>query len=75
MVATHEESEGSQSYYSESSDEEGEELKVAYKVLYVNFLKLRETRQQHVQELNGLKTERSTMLIKVTDLEEQLLEA
>jgi hypothetical protein len=38
-------------------------------------LKLRETHQQHVQELNSLKTERSTMLIKITDLEEKLLEA
>jgi hypothetical protein len=37
-------------------------------------LKLRETRQQHMQELNSLKTERSMMLIKITDLEEKLLE-
>jgi len=35
---------------------------------------LRETRQQYVQELNSLKTERSTMLIKIQDLEEKLLE-
>jgi hypothetical protein len=45
-----------------------------HNVLYVKFLKLRETRQ-HVQELNGLKIEISTMLIKITNLEEKLLEA
>jgi NCAIR mutase (PurE)-related protein len=38
-------------------------------------LKLRETHQQHVQELNNLETERSMMLMKFTDLEEKLLEA
>jgi hypothetical protein len=32
-----------QSYYSESSDEHEEELKEAYKIFYVKFLKLRET--------------------------------
>jgi predicted RNA-binding protein with RPS1 domain len=37
-------------------------------------LKLRETRQQYVQELNNLKTERSTMLIKIIDLDKKLLE-
>jgi hypothetical protein len=73
-VAPHEEFEGSQSYYSESSDEDREELKKAYKILYVKFLKLRETYQQHVQQLNSLKTERSTMLMKITNLEENLLE-
>jgi len=36
---------------------------------------LKETCQQHVQELNSLKTERSTLLIKIQDLEEKLLEA
>jgi hypothetical protein len=40
----------------------------------VKLLKLRETSQQHMQELNSLKTERSTMLIKIQDLEEKLLE-
>jgi hypothetical protein len=71
FVAPHEESKGSHSYYSESSDEDGEELKDAYKILYVKFLELRETRQQYVHELNSLKTERSTMLIKIQDLEEK----
>jgi hypothetical protein len=65
---------GSQSYYLESSDEDREELKEAYKILYVEFLKLRETHQQHVQELNSLRRGRSMMLMKITDLEEKLLE-
>jgi len=57
FVAPHEESKGSQSYYSESSNENREELKEAYKILYVKFLKLRETYQQQVQELNSLRIE------------------
>jgi hypothetical protein len=74
IITPHEDSEGSQSYYSESSDDR-EELMEAYKILYVKLSKLRETRQQHVLELNSLKTEKSTMLFKITDLEEKLLEA
>jgi hypothetical protein len=38
FVAPHEDQEDSQSYYSEDSDEEWEELKEAYKVLYVEFV-------------------------------------
>jgi hypothetical protein len=45
FVYPHEDQEDSQSYYSEHSDEDGEELQEAYKVLYVEFLKLRETRK------------------------------
>jgi hypothetical protein len=74
FVAPREESEGSQSYYLERSDEDREELKEAYKVLYVKFLNLRETHQQHVQELNSLQTEKSSLLLKIQDLEEKLLE-
>jgi hypothetical protein len=74
LLAPHEESKGS-FYYSESSDEDRKEIREAYKILYVKFLKLRETCQQHVQELNSLRTERSTMLMKITNLEENLLEA
>jgi hypothetical protein len=44
-VAPHEGQKDSQSYYSEHNDEDREELKEAYKVLYVEFLKLRETRK------------------------------
>jgi len=37
-------------------------------------LKLRETRQHHLQELNSLQTEKSSLLLKIQDLEEKLLE-
>jgi hypothetical protein len=74
FVAPHEDQEDSQSYYSKHSDEDGEELKEAYKVLYVEFLKLRETRKQHIHELNSLQTEKSSLLFKIKDLEEKLLE-
>jgi hypothetical protein len=36
------------SYYSEHSEKDGEELNEAYKILYVEFEKLRETRKQHI---------------------------
>jgi len=52
--APHEDQEDSQSYYYEHNDEDREELKESYKVLYVEFLKLRETRKQDVHELNSL---------------------
>jgi hypothetical protein len=54
FVAPHEDEEDSFSYYSEHSDEDGEELKGDYKVLYVEFMKLRETCKQHIHELNSL---------------------
>jgi hypothetical protein len=41
-VAPHEEED---SYYSEHSDEDRKELKEAYKILYVEFKRLRETRK------------------------------
>jgi hypothetical protein len=52
-------------YYSEHNDEDGEELKEAYKILYVEFEKLRETRKQHIHELNSLQTEKSSLLLKI----------
>jgi GTP-dependent phosphoenolpyruvate carboxykinase len=61
FVTPHEDQEDSQSYYLESSDEDAEELKEAF------------VAQHHVQKLNILKTERSTLLIKIQDLEEKLL--
>jgi hypothetical protein len=73
FVAPYEDQEDYQSYYSKSSDGDGEELKEAYKVLYIKFLKLRETRQ-HVHELNSLQTEKSSLLLKIQDFEEKLLE-
>jgi predicted nucleic acid-binding Zn-ribbon protein len=62
------------SYYSEHSDEDGKELKEAYKTLYVEFEKLREARKQHIHELNSLQTEKSSLLLKIQGLEEKLLE-
>jgi hypothetical protein len=71
-VAPYEEKEDSQSYYSEHSDEK--DMKAAYELQYIEFLKLREKYKQQVQELNSLRTEKTTMLIKINDLEERLLE-
>jgi predicted nuclease with TOPRIM domain len=71
-VAPHEDEEDS--YYFEHSDEDGEELNEAYKILYVEFEKLRETRKQHIHELNSLQTEKSSLLLKIRDLEKKLLE-
>jgi predicted nuclease with TOPRIM domain len=71
-VAPHEDEEDS--YYSKHSDEDGEELKEAYKILYVEFEKLRETCKQHIHELNSLQTEKCSLLLKIEDLEEKLLE-
>jgi hypothetical protein len=51
-VAPHEEEKDS--YYSMHSDEDGEELNEAYKILYVEFEKLGEARKQHIHELNSL---------------------
>jgi len=62
------------SYYSEHSDKDGEEVNEAYKILYVEFKKLRETHKQHIHELNSLQTEKSSLLLKIQDLEEKLLE-
>jgi hypothetical protein len=72
FVAPHEENEGSQSYYSENSEEE--DMQSAYQLQYVEFLKLREKYKQQVLELNSLKTEKTSMLIKINDSEERLME-
>jgi hypothetical protein len=71
FVALHVEEEDS--YYSEHSDNE-EELKEAYKTLYIEYEKLREGRKQHLNDLNSLQTEKSSLLLKVQELEEKLLE-
>jgi hypothetical protein len=63
FVAPHVEDEDS--YYSEHSDEDDEELKEAYKILYVEFEKLREAHKQHIHDLNSLQTEKSSMLLKI----------
>jgi hypothetical protein len=71
-VAPYEEKEDSQSYYSEPCDEE--DMKEAYELQYIEFLKLREKNKQQVEELNNLRIEKTTMLLKINDLEERFLE-
>jgi chromosome segregation ATPase len=71
FVSPHVEEEDS--YYSEHSDN-GEELKEAYKTLYIEYEKLREGRKQHLHDLNSLQTEKSTLLHRIQELEEKLLE-
>jgi predicted nucleic acid-binding Zn-ribbon protein len=61
------------SYYSKHSENEVE-LKEAYKTLYKEFEKLREGRKQQVNDLNSLHTEKSSLLLKIQELEEKLLE-
>jgi len=61
------------SYYSEHSDN-GDELMEVYKTLYVEYEKLREGRKQHLHDLNSLQTEKSSLLHKIQELEENLLE-
>jgi hypothetical protein len=63
FVAPHEDEENS--YYSEPSDEDGEELKEASKFIYAEFEKLRATHKQHIHELNSLQTEKSSLLLKI----------
>jgi hypothetical protein len=70
FVAPHDEED---SYYSEHSDN-GEELNETYKTLYIEYEKLRESRKQHLNDLNSLQTEKSSLLLKVQELEEKLLE-
>jgi hypothetical protein len=71
FVAPHDEEEDS--YYSEHSDNEVE-LKEAYKTLYLEYEKLREGRKKHLYDLNTLQTEKSSLLLRVQELEEKLLE-
>jgi hypothetical protein len=61
------------SYYSEHSDN-GEELKEAYKTLYIEYEKLREGRKQHLYDPNSLQTKKSSLLLRIQELEEKLLE-
>jgi hypothetical protein len=61
------------SYYSEQSDN-GEELNEADKTLYIEYEKLREGRKQHLYDLYSLQTEKSSLLLRIQELEENLLE-
>jgi hypothetical protein len=49
-------------------------MQSAYQLQHVEFLKLREKYKQQVLELNNLRIEKTSMLIKINDLEERLLE-
>jgi hypothetical protein len=60
------------SYYLKHSDN-WEELKEAYKTLYIEYEKLMEGRKQHLHDLNSLQTEKSTLLHRIQELEEKLL--
>jgi chromosome segregation ATPase len=71
FVAPHVEEEDS--YYSEHSDN-GEELKEAYKTLYIEYEKLREGRKRYLYDLNSLQTEKNSLLLRIQELEEKLLE-
>jgi hypothetical protein len=48
-------------------------MKVAYELQYIEFLKLRKKYKQQVEQLKSLRTEKTTMLIKINDIEERLL--
>jgi hypothetical protein len=61
------------SYYSEHNDNR-DELKEAYKTLYVEYEKLKEGHKQHLHDLNSFQTEKSYLLRKIQELEEKLLE-
>jgi hypothetical protein len=49
-------------------------MQSAYQLQFVEFLKIREKCKQQILELNSLRTEKTSMLIKINDLEERLLE-
>jgi chromosome segregation ATPase len=70
-VAAHVEEEDS--YYSEHIDN-GDKLKEAYKTLHIEYEKFREGRKQHLHDLNSLQTEKSSLLLRIQELEEKLLE-
>jgi hypothetical protein len=61
------------SYYSKDSDN-GEKLKEAYKTLYLKYEKLRVGRKQQLYDLNSLQTEKSSLLLRIQELKENLLE-
>jgi len=58
----------------EHNDEDGKELKEAYKILYVEFKEMREARKKHIHDLNSLQTKKSSLLLKMQGLGEKLLE-
>jgi hypothetical protein len=69
-VAPHEDQEDL--HYSKHSDEK---LKKEYCVLYIELMKLRKSNQKKVMKMNTIKTERDTLLQKITKLEDKLMDA
>jgi hypothetical protein len=70
FVAPHEDQDDL--HYSEHSDEK---LKEENCVLYMELMKLRESNQMKVMKLNTMKTERDTLLQKIMDLEDKMMDA
>jgi hypothetical protein len=68
LIAPHADSE-------ESLSNDEEELKKASRILYIEFPKLTETNQKNVMELKTMKTEKNTLLQKITNLEGKLMDA
>jgi hypothetical protein len=69
-VASHEDQDDL--HYFEHIDEK---LKNEYCVLYMELIKLRKSNQKKVMKMNTMKTERDTLLQKITDLEDKLMDA
>jgi hypothetical protein len=69
-VASHEDQDDL--HYFEYSDEK---LKEEYCVLYMELMKMRESNQKKVMKMDNMKTERNTLLQKITDLEDKLMDA
>jgi hypothetical protein len=69
LVATHENQDDL--YYFEH----GDELKEEYCVMYKELMELRESNQKKVIKLNTMKTERDTLLQKITKFEDKLMDA
>jgi hypothetical protein len=59
-------------YYFEHGDEE---LKEDYFFMYMGLMKLRKSNQKKVIKLNTMKIERDTLLQKIMDLEDKLMDA
>jgi len=70
LVAPHENQDDL--YYSEHGDEE---LREEYCVMYMKLMKLRESNQKKVIKMNTMKTKIDTLLQKIIELEDKLMDA
>jgi hypothetical protein len=57
------------------SEHSDEKLKEKYCVLYMELMKLRKSNQKKVMKMITMKTERDTLLLKITELEDKLMDA